>query len=150
LCHPLFVLANNLGSGDSKTHTLLIHESEEELIDQFLWLYLFGCQCKNIGTSLIAIVKIQFCKFQFLCSESCVLKLRGHIGRVYCLFYWWCLTTLSTIFQLYRGGQLYWWRKAEDPEKTTDLSQVTYKLYHIILYTSSWYSLNVFLYNWLI
>jgi len=50
-----------------------------------------------------------------------------------------CLTPLSTKFQLYPGGQLYWWRKLEYSEKTTDLPQVTHcqTLSHIVISSTS-------------
>jgi hypothetical protein len=39
----------------------------------------------------------------------------------------WCLTPLSTIFQLYRGGQFNWWRK---PEKSSNIVLKT----HVMLF----------------
>ena len=50
-------------------------------------------------------------------------------------FLWcWCITLLSTIFQLKRSGTIYWWTTPEYPEKSIDLVQVTDKLFHIKLY----------------
>jgi hypothetical protein len=67
-----------------------------------------------------------------------VIKLKIISNMFVCLFVCWCLTPLLTIVQLYRGGQFYWWRKPEDPEKTTDLSQVIDKICRIKMYTSPW------------
>ena len=46
----------------------------------------------------------------------------------------WYLMPLSTIFQLYRGGQFYWWRKSEYPEKTTDCCKSLTNFFHLMLY----------------
>ena len=47
---------------------------------------------------------------------------------------------LSTIFQLYHG--VYWWKKPEYPKKTTDLSQVTDKLYQTHKALIAWVVVN--------
>ena len=60
--------------------------------------------------------------------------LKFYLLQWFCLFVWWCLTPLSTIFQLYRGGYLYWWMQLACLDKTIGLSQVTDKHYHILLY----------------
>jgi hypothetical protein len=83
-----------------------------------------NCVGNNIVVVLLVLVKICHIMTQrwfmlyitYLWSIICPLEAR-------------CLTPLSNIFQLL----LLWW-KLEYPEKSTDLSQVTDKLYHIMFY----------------
>jgi hypothetical protein len=44
------------------------------------------------------------------------------------------MTRYTRLFHLYHGCRFYCWKKSQYPVKTSDLPQVTDKLYHIMLY----------------
>jgi hypothetical protein len=75
--------------------------------------------------------QITRCKFLW----NVHLQTYNDIQFTVCLGLWY-LTPHSTTFQLYCGSQVYWWRKLQYQEKTTNLPQVTCSHVVHILYVT--------------
>ena len=76
-----------------------------------------------------SLFSVKFCPS---CLKMCLLIGYFNIFRGGVLSLW-CLMPLSTIFQLYRGNQFYWWRKPEYLGNTTCRKSLT-NLITLMLY----------------
>jgi hypothetical protein len=92
------------------TNRLALYPGLKTTRSHLLDLSQFSIYCRaNPLSKVIYLQILQINTGTILESDIAFAKVRGL----------WYLRSLLTIFQLYRGGQLYWWRIPEYLQKTT-------------------------------
>jgi hypothetical protein len=92
--------------------------------------YVYNSSHNCVG-NIIVVVLLVLVKICHIMTQRCFMLCTTYTNfwSIICPLEVRCLTPLSKIFQL-----LLLWQKLEYPEKSTDLPQVTDKLYHIMFY----------------
>ena len=84
----------------------------------FMAASFIGMGNQSIWRKLYRPTESHFVIHVFNCIEY-TYKMYLDVERRWMIWLWiWYLMPISTICQLYVGGQFYWWRKTEDPGKT--------------------------------
>ena len=73
----------------------------------------------------------------------CSLWLIHMILGIFCLYDGLEFNTTFSNISVYHGGQFYWWRKLEYPERTTILRQLTDKPYHMRCELNAIFSIKI-------
>jgi hypothetical protein len=138
ICLNSVVSCCSFCSSDSRTEWLLDTSSKDIFIYQYRKWNIFLIQLFHVTAIVIVwllrtfqniislrVFRDSIPKFLLFCIWVIVVKQSYQLVSFGLGL--WCLTPLSTIFQLYGGGQFYWWRKPPTCRKSL-------KLYHIMLY----------------
>ena len=140
----LYLSKNNIGTSYLFPQVILGRIIYFHLDTTILWclLHVSYVYTKRMGGFWNKHIHILYFVSQTLVSHKPYVYYLFHIQSTYIIIiYHWCLTPLSTIFQLFRDGHFVGWKNPACPVKTTDMPYFTcrYKFYPVLIEVHFWH-----------